>query len=131
MAIWHNLPKRKPTGGKPSVSKKKTRSQLGSVPTETKIDETRRQARRMSGGDMKQTLSASNVANVADRAAKKIRVAKITSVAENAANLHYVRRNIITRGAVIETDIGRARVTSRPGQDGVVNAVLLEEKKAK
>ncbi|NLM29905.1 MAG: 30S ribosomal protein S8e, partial [Methanomicrobiales archaeon] len=29
------------------------------------------------------------------------------------------------RGAIIRTDIGRARIVSRPGQDGVVNAVLL------
>ncbi|MFA7072263.1 MAG: 30S ribosomal protein S8e, partial [Methanoculleus sp.] len=31
----------------------------------------------------------------------------------------------LTRGAIIRTDIGRARIVSRPGQDGVVNAVLL------
>jgi small subunit ribosomal protein S8e len=37
-----------------------------------------------------------------------------------------VRRNIVTKGAIIETDAGQARVVSRPGQDGQVNAVLLE-----
>jgi len=52
--------------------------------------------------------------------------ATIESVAENPANPNYARRNILTRGAVIETDAGRARVTSRPGQDGQVNAVLVE-----
>jgi len=34
---------------------------------------------------------------------------------------------LLTKGALIETEIGLARVTSRPGQDGVVNAVRVEE----
>ncbi|MFB6184110.1 MAG: 30S ribosomal protein S8e, partial [Haloarculaceae archaeon] len=45
---------------------------------------------------------------------------------ENPSNPNYARRNIITKGAIIETSEGRARVTSRPGQDGQVNAVLVE-----
>ena len=45
---------------------------------------------------------------------------------ENPSNVNYVRRNIVTKGAVIETSEGRARVTSRPGQTGQVNAVLIE-----
>jgi len=53
--------------------------------------------------------------------------ATIEDVVENPANPNYVRRNIVTKGAVIETSEGRARVTSRPGQDGQVNAVLVEE----
>ena len=46
---------------------------------------------------------------------------------DNPANVNYVRRNIVTKGAVIETSAGRARVTSRPGQDGQINAVLVDE----
>ena len=52
--------------------------------------------------------------------------AKIISVAENKASRHFLRRNIITKGAVIETELGKAKVTSRPGQHGVINAVLEE-----
>ena len=36
-------------------------------------------------------------------------------------------RGIITKGALIETELGKAIVTSRPGQDGVVNALLVED----
>ena len=46
-------------------------------------------------------------------------------VKDNKANLHYMRRNILTKGAVIKTEIGDARITNRPGQDGVINAILL------
>ena len=52
---------------------------------------------------------------------------KILDVIENPANPHYVRQNIVTRGAIIETDAGRARVTSRPGQHGVISAVLITD----
>ncbi|MBW3022802.1 30S ribosomal protein S8e, partial [Candidatus Woesearchaeota archaeon] len=52
--------------------------------------------------------------------------AKIKTVADSPANKHYVRRNIITKGAIVETDKGKAKITSRPGQDGTVNAVLIQ-----
>jgi small subunit ribosomal protein S8e len=48
------------------------------------------------------------------------------NVEANSANPNYVRRNLLTKGAILKTEIGRARITSRPGQDGVINAVLLE-----
>ena len=50
---------------------------------------------------------------------------KILEVVENTANPNYVRQNIITKGSVIQTEKGKAKVTSRPGQHGVVNAVLI------
>ncbi len=56
------------------------------------------------------------------------KVAKIITVKENAANPNFVRMNIITKGAVIETELGLARVTSRPGQHGLINAKLVEKK---
>ncbi|MDD1752395.1 MAG: 30S ribosomal protein S8e, partial [Methanotrichaceae archaeon] len=50
---------------------------------------------------------------------------KIETVIDNKANLHFRRRSIITKGAIIKTDLGEAMVTNRPGQHGVINAVLL------
>ena len=50
---------------------------------------------------------------------------KIITVKENPSNPHYVQRNIMNKGTIIMTDAGAARITSRPGQDGVINAVLL------
>ena len=48
------------------------------------------------------------------------------TVVENTANTHFVRRNIITKGAVVDTSLGRVKVTSRPGQHGMINGVLVE-----
>ena len=52
--------------------------------------------------------------------------ATLQSVSENAADPNYVRRNIMTKGAVVETDKGLVRITSRPGSHGVINGVLIE-----
>ena len=54
-----------------------------------------------------------------------MKVAKIVTVRENPANPNYVQRNVITRGAILETDVGLVRVRSRPGQDGILNGVRV------
>ena len=53
--------------------------------------------------------------------------AKIERVIGNPANRHFIRRNILTKGTIIKTDKGKAKITSRPGQDGVINAVKISE----
>ena len=68
---------------------------------------------------------ATNVANVFDPGTKKSFKVEIKTVLENPADSHFVRRNVITKGAVIDTEKGKAKVTSRPSQDGTVNAVLI------
>jgi len=66
-------------------------------------------------------------ANVTDAKSGKTQKTQITRVVRNPANVDYQRRGVITKGAIIETPLGQARVTSRPGQSGVVNAVLVEK----
>ena len=68
---------------------------------------------------------STNVAQVADGG--EVSEAEIENVVDNPSNVNYIRRNIITKGAIIETSAGTARVTSRPGQDGQVNAVLVDD----
>ncbi|MBS3064464.1 MAG: hypothetical protein J4472_01505 [DPANN group archaeon] len=50
-----------------------------------------------------------------------------TNVVENSANRHFVRMNVVTKGAVIETEDGLAKVTNRPSRTGIVNAILLKK----
>ncbi len=64
--------------------------------------------------------------SVTDPKTHETKKVAIETVRENPSNPNYVRRNIITKGSIIKTEIGDARVTSRPGQDGTVNAVLIE-----
>jgi small subunit ribosomal protein S8e len=91
----------------------------------TKFAERKLRILRTRGGDIKSVLLSVNMANVYNSKTKKYSKVKIKSVVENPANRHFIRRNILTKGAVIETELGKARITSRPGQEGTVNAVLV------
>lgn len=73
---------------------------------------------------MKVRLLAVKQANVSDASGKTTKV-EILRVVKNPANVDYDRRGVITKGTIIETSLGTARVTSRPGQDGIVNAILV------
>jgi small subunit ribosomal protein S8e len=115
---------RKRTGGRLRPSANKKRHQLGREPTETTVGEPRFQTVDARGNETKRRALATNVAHVA--VGEETVEADIENVIENPANTNYARRNIVTKGAIIETSEGRARVTSRPGQSGQVNAVLLD-----
>ena len=65
--------------------------------------------------------------NVNDPKTGKTIRSKITSVLENDADPNFVRRNIITKGAIAQTEAGKVRITSRPGMEGVVSGGLLED----
>ncbi|MBI2172631.1 MAG: 30S ribosomal protein S8e [Candidatus Aenigmarchaeota archaeon] len=125
MTKWQIKSGRKVTGGLLRRHMKKKRYQRGMDFVPVHVAETRKRKLRTMGGNMKISLIAANVANVLDSG--KYKKAKIVTVLENKADPQYVRRNIITKGAVIQTELGNARVTSRPGQDGVINAILLKK----
>lgn len=129
MALWQGRSRRKPTGGRLRFARKKRKFEIGKEKQYTFVGETKYKRARTRGGGHKYRVLSSTRANVYDPLNKKVSVCKIVTVKENPANPHYVQRNIITRGATIQTDIGPARVTSRPGQDGVINAVLLKVEK--
>jgi small subunit ribosomal protein S8e len=128
MALWHLKSKKKPTGGKLNRHRKKMRRDRGSLPVETKIGKRKVAVKRTRGGNTKLRLIAVEKVNLADPKTGKVKRVKVLTVKDNKANPHFIRRNIITKGAVIETEAGLARVTSRPGQDGIANAVLIEKK---
>ena len=55
-----------------------------------------------------------------------INKAEIINVEETPQNRFLARQNRLIKGAIIETSLGRARITNRPSQEGAINAVLLE-----
>jgi len=124
MTQWQLPPKKKTTGATIKKHGKKNRYQRGRDYLPTRVGETKIKNIRARGGSKKLVALSTNVANVAVNG--KYQKTKILSVTDNPANSQFVRRNIITKGAVIETEIGKARVTSRPGQTGIVNAVFVE-----
>jgi small subunit ribosomal protein S8e len=115
----------KRTGGRRRPIRKKRKHELGRQPTETRVGDAKLKILETMGGNEKVRAIQQDTANVATD--DGVVAATIESVSTNDANPNFARRNIITRGAVIETSEGPARVTSRPGQDGQVNAVLVDE----
>jgi len=98
---------------------------MGRPPTLTKIgDENEIKKIRVKGGGLKIRVVQAAYANIAVEKGKVVK-AKILDVIENPANREFGRMKIITKGAVIKTEVGNAIVTSKPGSDGVVNAKLI------
>jgi len=81
--------------------------------------------RNVRGKNTKTALKSIDFVNLATKGAK-VKKTKILKVLENATNNDYKRRGIITKGAILETQDGKCRVVSRPGQSGTVNAVLMK-----
>ena len=125
MAISQGKSIRSPSGARNVANRGKRKSELGRDPAETRIDDKRLRKIRTRGGNEKLRLAAANKINLTDVKSGKSQITDILGVIENDANPNYVRRNIITKGAVVETPEGNAKVTSRPGQDGVVNGILI------
>ena len=125
MAISQGKSTRSPSGARNVANRGKRKSELGRDPAETRVDEKRLRKIRTHGGNEKLRLATANKINLTDVKSGKTQVTDILGVIENDANPNYVRRNIITKGAVVETPEGNAKVTSRPGQDGVVNGILI------
>jgi len=126
MALWQGRSVRKPTGGRYRPFRKKRKFEIGAEQQFTVIGERRLKKTRGRGGNVKTKVLSENYANVIDPKKKKVIRAEIISVIENPSNPNYVQRNIITKGAILKTSVGNAKVTSRPGQDGSINAVLVK-----
>ena len=115
---------RKRTGGRRRNFRNKRKHELGRESTETQVGEDKRKTVDTRGNTRKVRAIDVGTATVAtDDGAV---AAEIENVAENPSNPNYARRNIITKGAILDTSEGRVRVTSRPGQDGQVNGVLVD-----
>ena len=125
MAITQRRSKRKAKGGLYKKQRKKRKYELGREPTHTKVGETKKRIKRVKGGNKKIFLLSSNVVNLVGKDGKHSK-AKIKTIVENKANRHFVRRNILTKGAIVNTDKGKIKITSRPGQADSLEGVLIE-----
>ena len=125
MALWQGKSNKKSTGGRLVPSKGKRKFEIGREKQYTKLGKQSLKQYRTCGGNVKVGMLAAEYANVVDKKTNTVKKVKITNVKTNPADPNYVQRNIINKGATIETEIGTAVVTSRPGQDGAVNAVLV------
>lgn len=115
---------KKVTGGRYHAARKKKKFELPGTPRVVKLRERKMKVLRTLGGNEKQVLLSSNVANVTNEKGKTKKTT-IKNVIETPSNKFLARQNILVKGAIIETELGKARITNRPSQEGCVNAVLI------
>ncbi len=122
-----NLAGRKFTGGRIIQNTTRRKYQIDRYPNEPVVGTTNNVVRRVRGDNVKVAFKTTEYANVNDNINKKTSKTKIIRVTKNPANKDFERRGVISKGAILETELGLARVVSRPGQDGVVNAILIKQ----
>lgn len=125
MVLTQHRSKRKVTGGRYRAYRGKRLFESARLPSLTRLGKEKLKKIQTRGGNDKNRIYRAEYANVVDPKTKKYSKAKIKTVLETPSNRHHVRRNIMTKGSIIDTELGKARITSRPGQDGTVNAVLV------
>ena len=125
MAVRHDRSSTKKSGGKTRSYRKSKKYDLGSEFSSPKLGETKVEKKDTRGNTSKHVVRRDNKVNLSvDGEVKNV---EIEAVLENPANDNFVRRSLLTKGTVIRTSEGKARITSRPGQEGVINAKLIEE----
>ncbi len=128
MSVWHgDMRKKKLSGGRKRAYRRKRKFEEGRFPAETILGEPKKKIVRGRGETTKIKALSDKYVCVTDPKSGKTEKVEIMRVVKNPVNVDYDRRGVITKGAVIETSLGLARVTSRPGQDGIINAVLIRE----
>ncbi|MDQ3847757.1 MAG: 30S ribosomal protein S8e [Thermoproteota archaeon] len=121
-----NLGGRKLTGGRKVAMRGRRKFEIDRYPNEAVAGPIQIVVRRTRGNNNKVAFKTIDFANVIDQENKSITKSRILRVTKNPANRDYERRGVISKGAIIEVENGTARVVSRPGQDGVVNAIMVK-----
>ena len=130
LSVYQGRDLRKENGKIKSPNSKKRKANYGRYPILTKISKGNEEIRyifRTKGGNYKVKLKSALYVNVLNPETKEIKRVKILGVIKNPNDKNLDREKIITKNAILNTEIGKVLVTSRPGQDGVINGILIKE----
>ena len=119
-----NLGTSKITGGRRHPLRSRRKYEMDRYPNEPLVGEQITVTRKVRGKNNKTGIKTIDSVNLAIDS--KVKRVKIIKVLENGTNNDYQRRGVITKGAILETDEGKCRVVSRPGQNGTINAILVK-----
>lgn len=115
---------KKISGGKYIKGRKKKLNELPGQKRTVKLGDLKRKSKRTVGGNKKTYLLKSNKVNVQEKG--KTKSLEIKNVIETPSNRFLARQNIITKGTIVETEMGKIKITNRPTQEGVLNGILVE-----
>lgn len=131
MSVWQgDMRKKKLSGSRKTAYRKKRKYEQGTFAAQTIMGERKQKFSRRRGGNVKIKILSEKQVCVTNPKTGKTERTEVLRVVKNPANIDYDRRGVMTKGALIETSLGTARVTSRPGQHGILNAVLTEKEKS-
>jgi len=115
---------RKISGGRYKKSRKKKMYEMPGQRRIVSLGQEKRKAKRIMGGNKKNFLLKTNIINV--KSGKKVQKLEIKNVLETPSNRFLARQNVLTKGTIVQTEKGLVKITNRPGQEGVLNGVLVE-----
>jgi small subunit ribosomal protein S8e len=115
---------KKISGGKYVANRKKKSFEIKGQKRVIKIGEDKRKTQKTRGGNKKVVLLKAKFVNVIKD--KKTRKVEIKNVLETPSNRFLARQNVLTKGTIVQTDLGKVKITNRPTQEGVVNGILTE-----
>ena len=120
-----NLATSKITGGRRYPLRTRRKYEIDRYPVETLSGQQETITRKVRGKNLKTALKTIDFVNLAVPG-QKVKKTKIQKVLKNPSNKDYERRGVISKGTILESEAGQCRVVSRPGQSGVVNAILIK-----
>ncbi len=115
---------KKISGGKYVKNRKKKFYEIAGQKKIVKIGKEKRKIKRIKGGNRKAYLLSTKVINV--KIKDKNKKVEIKNVLETPSNKFLARQNILTKGTIVDTELGKVRITNRPTQEGMTNGVLIE-----
>ena len=123
--ITHGQSRKTISGSRRKAYRHKKLYERGNAPTLPLLGAKKVKYIRARGNILKIRTRQADSVNLYNPSTKTFSIAKIKTISDNPANRNYIRRNIMTRGTVIDTEHGKARITNRPGQEGAINAILI------
>ena len=115
---------KKITGGKYIKRRKKKKYERPGQLKSVKLGEEKKKTVRTQGGNKKTFLLKGKIVNVQSK--DKVKKTEIKNVLETPSNRFFARQNIITKGTIVETQLGKVKITNRPTQEGNINGILVE-----
>jgi len=115
---------RKSTGGRYLKNRKKKKYELQGQRRIVKLGKDKRKTERITGGNVKTYMLGAKTINVL--LGNKIKKVEIKNVLETPSNKFLARQNILTKGTIVDTELGKVRITNRPTQEGMINGILVK-----
>ena len=116
---------KKKTGGKYIKKRKKKSYELAGQKNIVKLGDDKRKTKKTTGKNSKTQNLRGKIVNVSD--GKKMQKIEIKNVLQTPSDRFLARQNIITKGTIVETGLGKVRITNRPTQEGMINGILIKE----